>query len=91
MKISQAQQLRVTVNIRSLSDDHGLAAGLQSHNVGPECSLEELLGAGEPAAGSQPAAGGSDSQLGGQEHLAFPGLVQTGTDRQGAPCPGQMV
>lgn len=91
MKISLAQQLRVTVNIRTLSDLHGPAAGRQAHDVGSERPPEELLGAGEPAAGSQPAAGGSDSQLGHQERLAFPGLDQTGADCQGTSCSGQMI
>lgn len=73
----------------ALSGLHGLAAGLQSHHVESERPLEGLPGAGEQAAGDQPAAGGSDSRLGRQEHLTLPGLVPAGTDGRGAPCEGQ--
>lgn len=75
----------------ALSGLHGLAAGLQSHYVGSKCPLEGLPGAGEQAAGGQPASGGSDSRLGRQERLTLPGLVPAGTDRQGVACPGQTL
>lgn len=75
----------------TLSGLHGLAAGLQpqSHHEGPGRPTEGLPGAGEQAAGGQPAAGGSDSQLGRQRHLTLSGLVQAGTDCQSAACTGQ--
>ena len=81
----------VNIWVRALSGLHGFAAGLQSNHVGSERPLEGVPGAGEQAAGGQPAAGGSDSRLGRQEQLTLPGLVPAGTDRQGAPCPGQVV
>lgn len=91
-EISRARYVHVTVNIWlcALPGLHGLAAGLQSHNGGSERPLEGLLGAGEQAAGSQLPAGSSDSRLGRQEQLSLPGVVPAGTDRQGAPCPGQI-
>lgn len=68
---------------------HGLATGLESHHAGSKCPIEGLPGAGEQAAGGQPAAGGSNNRLGHPEHLSLTWLVPAGTDCQWAPCPGQ--
>lgn len=55
----------------AFSGFHGLATGLKSHHAGSKRPIEGLPGAGEQAAGGQPAAGGSNNRLGHPEHLSL--------------------
>lgn len=70
---------------------HGAAAGSQWHHEGSEWTTEGLLGAGEQAAGHEPAAGGTNCRLGIEEFVKLSGLVKAGTDCERAPSAGQFV
>lgn len=89
LDISKAHCVSVNVWVCILLGLHGLAAGLQSHNVGSECPPEGLPGAGEQAAGVQQTAGSSDWRMGHQGCFTLSGLVPAGADCQRAPSPGK--